>query len=309
MFNQLRNSIRKYFGISMREANGVFLLLIILIIVLLSPLVYNQFLYNGYSNYRLDAVKLDSLTDIYEENLRNITNANQEISTVPDTIFPFNPNTISFEQMILLGFDSVISRRITRYRNKSGQFFVKRDLLKIYDFPESLYNDLEEYIDLPDGIPEEQHEQVQTQGWTGNISAKKSTPQMKLNINLADTGQLMILKGIGSILSNRIIKYRDLLGGYSNIDQLNDVYGLRGKALQLIKSVVFIDSLFIPEKIEINFSGWEEMVRHPYINSQLANDILKLRSDKGYLKNIDQLREIPCTNDSILLRIEPYIKF
>ena len=51
------------------------------------------------------------------------------------------------------------------------------------------------------------------------------------------------------------------------------------------------------------------MVRHPYINSQLANDIIKLRSDKGYLKSIDQLLEIPYLNDSILHRVEPYIKF
>ncbi len=311
MFNQLRNSIRKYFGISMREANGVFLLLIILIIVLLSPLLYNQFLYNGYSNYRLDALKLDSLIDIYEENLQNIASANLEKSGVSDTIFQFNPNTVSLEEMILLGFDSVISKRITKYRDKDGKFSVKRDLLKIYDFPEGLYNDLEDYIILPDKIPKEQHEQVQVRAWTGIIREKKSTSttKMKFNINKADTAQLMILKGIGSILSNRIIKYRDLLGGYSNIDQLNDVYGLKGKSLELLKSAVYIDSLFIPEKIEINFSGWEEMVRHPYINSQLANDILKLRSDKGYLKNIDQLREIPFLNDSILQRIEPYIKF
>ena len=132
---------------------------------------------------------------------------------------------------------------------------------------------------------------------------------MKFDINLADTSQLMILYGIGHVLSNRIIKYRELLGGYSNIDQLNDVYGLKGRSLELLKSVVFIDSLFIPEKIEMNFSDWEDMVKHPYINSQLANDILKLRSDKGYLKNIDQLLEIPYMNDSILGRIEPYVKF
>ncbi|MGD9327720.1 MAG: helix-hairpin-helix domain-containing protein [Cyclobacteriaceae bacterium] len=313
MFNQLRNSIRKYFGISTREANGVSALLIILIIVLLSPLVYNRFLINGYTNYRLDSLMLDSLIDIYEKKLKNIMTENQKIPIVPDTIFPFNPNTVSFKEMMLLGFDSAIGRRIMKYRDKNGQFIVKRDLLRIYDFPESLYLDLKDYIILPEEIPKKipkkQYDKVQTQGWTGNISEKVSAPKMKFNINLADSNQLMILKGIGSILSNRIIKYRDLLGGYSNIDQLNDVYGLRGKALELLKSAVFVDSLFIPEKIEINFSGWTEMVRHPYINSQLANDIIKLRSDKGYLKSIDQLLEIPYLNDSILHRVEPYIKF
>ena len=119
----------------------------------------------------------------------------------------------------------------------------------------------------------------------------------------------MEVVGIGHILSNRIIKYRDLLGGFSNIDQLNDVYGLQGKSLENLKSVVYIDSLFIPKKIKINFSDWEEMVKHPYINSRLANDLLDLRSNKGYMNRIDQLRDIPYLSDSILSRIEPYIEF
>lgn len=309
MFSQIRNSIRKYFGISMREANGVFVLFIILIIVLLSPLIYNRFLYNGYSNYRVDSLKLDSLIYIYEKNLKNIPHPISGITTSPDTIYLFNPNTITYEEMILLGFDSGISRRITRFRKRNGRFIVKKDLLKIYDFPESLYHDLVDYILLPEEITTEQADLPQKAMKVENISQERSYKQKKIDINLADTNQLMILKGIGHTLSNRIIKYRDLLGGYSNIDQLDDVYGLRGKTLELLKSVVFIDSLFIPEKIEINFSDWEEMVKHPYIDSQLANDILKLRSEKGYLSNIDQLDDIPYLNDSVLRRLEPYVKF
>jgi DNA uptake protein ComE-like DNA-binding protein len=309
MFNQLRNSIRKYFGISMREANGIFVLLIILIIVLLSPLIYNQFLYSEYSNFRLDSLKLDSLIHIYEEGLKKIPDPAPGIAAFPDTIYPFDPNTISYDEMILFGFDTVISRRITKYRNKNGRFIVKRDLLKIYDFPESFYNDLEDYILLPEEITETRPDHMGKPVMKKNIPESKSIQPRKIDINLADTSQLMILRGIGHILSNRIIKYRDLLGGYSNINQLDDVYGLRGKSLKLLKSVIYIDSLFMPEKIRINFSDWEEMVRHPYINSQLANNLLKLRSDKGYLKNIDQLRDIPYLNDSILRRIEPYIEF
>ena len=310
MFSQLRKSIRKYFGISKREANGVLALFIILIIVLFSPLIYNQFLYTGYSNYRLDSLKLDSLVNIYEENLKKITSSiKKERSVVRDTIFPFNPNTISYEEMILLGFDSVISKRITKYRNKNGRFIVKRDLLKIYDFPEGLYKNLQNYILLPEEITKERHNKTQTSLGAESNRGIKSARQMKFDINLADTNQLKILNGIGTVLSNRIIKYRELLGGYSNIDQLDDVYGLRGKSLEILKSAVFIDSLFVPEKIAINFSNWEEMVKHPYINSQLANDILKMRSEKGYINNIDRLLDIPYLNDSLLWRIEPYIEF
>ncbi len=309
MFNQLRNSIRKYFGISMRETNGILVLIIIMIIILISPLIYNNFMYPEYSNYTLDSLKLDSLIAIFEENLKHTSSRNQKDTVVKDTLFPFNPNTISFDQMILLGFDSILAKRISKYRNNKGQFLIKKDLLKIYDFPDDLYNDIVNYILLPEVIAfKRQIGPGISDSIKNNKNEERALPIL-IDINVADTNQLMEVVGIGHILSNRIIKYRDLLGGFSNIDQLNDVYGLQGKSLENLKSVVYIDSLFTPDKIGINFSDWEEMVRHPYINSRLANDLLDLRSNKGYMNGIDQLRDIPYLNDSILKRIEPYIEF
>jgi DNA uptake protein ComE-like DNA-binding protein len=266
-------------------------------------------MYNRYSNYKIDSLKLDSLIDIYEKNLKHTRSEKQQVTAILDSLFPFNPNTVSFEQMILLGFDSIIARRISKYRNNKGQFIIKKDLLKIYDFPKDLYKDIVDYILLPEMIPEKQQALPHTATMVKSIKTDNKIIHKRIDINVADTNQLIQLNGIGRILSKRIIKYRDLLGGYSNIDQLDDVYGLKGKSLEILKSAVYIDSLFTPEKIEINFSVWEEMVKHPYINSQLANDLLNLRSNKGYLNTIDQLRDIPYLNDSILRRIEPYIEF
>jgi len=309
MFNQLRNSIRRYFGISMREANGILVLIIIMIIILISPLIYNNFMYPEYSNYKLDSLKLDSLIEIFEENLKHTSSMNQEITLAKDTLFPFNPNTISFDQMVILGFDSILAKRISKYRNNKGQFLIKKDLLKIYDFPDDLYNDIVNYILLPEVIALKMQSVSGNSDYVKNNKSEEQALPILIDINVADTNQLMEVVGIGHILSNRIIKYRDLLGGFSNIDQLNDVYGLQGKSLENLKSVVYIDSLFTPKKIKINFSDWEEMVKHPYINSRLANDLLDLRSNKGYMNRIDQLRDIPYLSDSILRRIEPYIEF
>jgi len=266
-------------------------------------------MYHPYSNYKLDSLKLDSLIDIYEKNLKHTPNEKQQVTAIKDSLFPFNPNTISFEQMILLGFDTLIARRIAKYRNNKGRFLIKKDLLKIYDFPKDLYKDIVDYILLPELIAEKHQALPHTATMAKNIKSDNKIIHIRIDINVADTNQLTTISGIGHTLSNRIIKYRDLLGGYSNIDQLADVYGLKGKSLENLKSVVYIDSLFTPEKTEINFSDWEEMVKHPYINSQLANDILDLRSNIGYLNTIDQLRDIPYLNDSILRRIEPYIEF
>ncbi|MEZ4904304.1 MAG: helix-hairpin-helix domain-containing protein [Spirosomataceae bacterium] len=51
------------------------------------------------------------------------------------------------------------------------------------------------------------------------------------DINSADTTQLIRLKGIGSKLAARIIKFRDGLGGFASSAQYTEVYGLDSLAL------------------------------------------------------------------------------
>jgi DNA uptake protein ComE-like DNA-binding protein len=48
----------------------------------------------------------------------------------------------------------------------------------------------------------------------------------KSNLNTASASDLLPINGIGPVLSKRIIKYRDAMGGYTHKDQLYKVYGL-----------------------------------------------------------------------------------
>jgi len=261
----------------------------------------------GYSSYEADSVLLDSLVQLIEREVKsNQTNSNVD-QPILDTAFYFNPNKITFDHMILLGFDSVIAKRIVKYRNNGGRFNVKKDLLRIYDLPETKYAKLEKYIRLPDTLDKSGHHTISSH--VSDSISRQENKILTIDINKADTSELMTIHGIGSILSKRIIKYRDLLGGYSNIDQLNDVYGLKGISLTNIKSIVFIDTLFTPEKIRVNFCDWKELVNHPYIDSRLANDIINLRSTKGFLYDVKDLYDIHYLNDSILNRLSPYFEF
>jgi len=307
MFNQLHNSIRKYFGISRTETNGIFILLILTICIILSPLLYNNLFRGGYTSCLEDSLKLDSILQILLKNQDSLKAAMDPIRK--DTLFFFNPNEITYPQMILLGFDSILAQRVVKFRNSKGRFYVKRDLLKIYGLTEELYTRLADFISLPDTIVQKKRRYDNSRIKAKGPVSDGRTELASLNINVADTNDLKRISGIGSVLSGRIIKYRDLLGGYSNINQLVDVYGLKGRSLENLKSIVYVDSLFIPEKIRINFSEWEELVRHPYINSQMANDIINLRSEKGYLNNMHDLEDISYLNDSVLSQLEPYLEF
>jgi DNA uptake protein ComE-like DNA-binding protein len=270
---------------------------------------YKNIFKGGYSSYNTDSLLLDSLIRIIEDIPVNdrITGNIDQIQE--DTIFSFNPNDITFHQMILLGFDSIIARRIIKYRNSGGKFKVKKDLLRIYDLPEILYAKLKDHISLPDTTEISKFKNQSDLISTMNTISEQKVKMAIFNINDADTFDLMTIPGIGSVLSKRIIKYRDLLGGYSNINQLNDVYGLKGYSLANVKSAVYVDTAFIPERIRINFSEWKEFVQHPYINGRLAKDIVHLRSTKGFIEGIHDLKDIPYLNDSILNCLNPYFEF
>lgn len=308
MFSQLIRSISRYFGISKIEANGLFILLILMILIIFSPLIYRNIINSGgYSSYLQDSVKLDSLLRTMADPIYKLDREEAVYSKVKDTIFFFDPNIVSFDEMIMLQMDTLIAKRIVKYRNKKGRFYQKADLKKIYDFPDELYVKLENYIRLPSGGRVRKNKMP--------IRRKKKvvpeyvSERIKLDLNEADTSDLKLVKGIGEVFSSRIIKYKELLGGYVNIRQLDDVYGLKGISLQNLKEAVFIDTLFIPRKVRINFADWKELVRHPYIDQTLANHIIEIRSKNGFLENVDDLSYLPEEFDSLLIHIEPYLEF
>lgn len=302
-----------FFGISRTEANGMVFLMAIMILMIISPLIYRHIGNQGYSAYKQDIKLLDSLVKQWENTEKESGRDNVNQSNKINSLFHFNPNTVRYPDMILLGIDSVIAARIVKYRNKGGFFYTKKDVLKIYGFPDLLYHDLEEYIDIP--------EQTRPAGERKKSAGVADIPTSEIqrydnldkhfyiNINMADTVQLKKIRGIGSVLSSRIVKYRNMLGGFTNVKQLDEIYGLKGKSLLSLKQSVYIDSSYVPAKIRINFAGWAEFVHHPYIDGNLANILINIREKHGAFKSPEELKVATGMNDSIFNRIIPYFEF
>ena len=101
-----------------------------------------------------------------------------------------------------------------------------------------------------------------------------------LNLNICDSASLEALPGIGPVLSSRIIRYRNLIGGYVSVDQLKEVYGLPEETFDLISARVLADSLAI-RKIRINESDYKQLIRHPYFQKNEVYAILKYRELEG----------------------------
>jgi competence ComEA-like helix-hairpin-helix protein len=228
-------------------------------------------------------------------------------------LFDFNPNLIDETQWESLGLPKYMADRIIKYKQKGGKFKIKRDLLKIYGFPPALYEQLYAHILLPDTIAfnrkfernEKQTEKKEFKPFT----AKKENTIAAFNLNRADTTQFKQLKGIGSALSKRIVKYRDLLGGFISKEQIREVYGLDSTVIHELFQFGYLEENAPFRKLNVNTASVQELDAHPYISPKIANIIVTYRQQHGKYTSIENLYNIRVLDKATLEKLTPYLSF
>lgn len=144
----------------------------------------------------------------------------------------------------------------------------------------------------------------------GGKFKKPSAGQQKqlLDINSCDSLALVSLPGIGPVLSVRIIKYRNLLGGFARVEQLKEVYGLPEETYELLKGRLTADSSGI-RKTNINSAAYKELSRIPYLDKYEVTAILKYRELTGRIKSVEELKENKILTLEKADKVEPYLDF
>lgn len=307
--SRLKYLIRNYFGFSQIETNGFIILALLMMLFLFTPSLTGLFLQQSVKINSAEQKKLDSLLSMLlvspNETLLLKSKEMSFASADPaeQVLFSFDPNTLSFEAAIQLGIPQKIARNVMKYRAKGGKFRVKKDLKKIYGFPEGLYAQLEPFIDLPDSQVKEQKKQ---DGYVKRSDA--NTKSLVFNLNTADTLTLQKVKGIGSVLSRRIVNYREKLGGFTDLKQLNEVFGLRPETVEAV-SICHQGALEVYRKIKINEANEKELSKHPYIGYKLAKTIIKYKIEHGNYQSAKDLSKIKSIDQELIDKLAQYLMF
>jgi competence protein ComEA len=292
--------IKGYFGFSQKEASGFIILSALIIITLFAPSIYNK-ITSPINNSRLsDKKTLESLIAEIEEAKQTRTKTSDSSGFKPErvTFFRFDPNTAGLSDLRKLGIQQYLAERIIKYRDKGGRFKIKSDLKKIYGVREDQFEKLQPFIQLPDAI-----EKSEQKNNVRNLTLRT------FDINKADTLQLNKLKGIASVMSARIIKYRDKLGGFVNKAQLSEVYSISPLAIEELEKNTFIEKNFIPAKLNINTSTTELLSAYPYIGKKLATIIVNYRSQHGKFNGPEDMKQIISISPEQIEKLRPYLSF
>ncbi len=134
----------------------------------------------------------------------------------------------------------------------------------------------------------------------------ENSPIISINLNTNDTSDWKKLRGIGPVYSNRIIKYKNLLGGYVAKEQLLEVYGIKHELYMLIIDQIFIDTNAIIKQMDINRAAYGTLLRHPYISKKMVHDIVNYRKEHLFT-TVKEIKNITFITDSLYLKLEPYL--
>lgn len=138
-----------------------------------------------------------------------------------------------------------------------------------------------------------------------------SLPKMKkgetIELNSADSNQLKTIPGIGSTFAKRIVNYRESLGGYANLEQLNEVWGLDTYLFSTIVPYLTIDPQY--DSLYINLDSFEKLLHHPYLNYKQVTVIIDIRTRKGTIKSLNRLKLLEEFKKEDIQRLTPYANF
>jgi DNA uptake protein ComE-like DNA-binding protein len=132
---------------------------------------------------------------------------------------------------------------------------------------------------------------------------------MVLDINEADSVDLERLPAIGEKLSSRIVRYRDRLGGFLQLSQLKEVYGLSDSAYQIIFPMLKIEKDFKPKQIDINKADYTDLRKHPYTNTSFIKLVLAYRKVHGNFSNQVDLQKVEQLDKLVLDKLAPYLSY
>lgn len=294
------SQLKKHLQFSKQEQKAILVLLIILLLLMGVNLVPWPF--DGPKQpafHHLDSImQLHQKAQKEQEQMRmqkfDVTNPDASVLAEKFNPFPFNPNMLPEEDWKRMGLSDHQIRNIKNYEKKGGKFFRKQDLKKIYTISEAEYQLLEPFIEIPE--PSRARIARTSESKTPpNHSVSVSVEAKQINaiieLNQADSAQLLSLPGIGPWFAHRILQYRKLLGGFVDKGQLLQVYGMDSARAEGIYGHIQIDSSLI-RKIKINQDDFRTLVKHPYMSFELTKAIVNYRERKGQIKNFEKVQEL-----------------
>ena len=300
---------KDFFYFSLSERRAIYVLLV-LIAVLVVAIVWTPAPEVQSVNVVAEADSL-VLSQKYNEERKSFTKKERIQEEVSIVLTPFDPNLADSIEFLRLGLPSYVIKNVIKYRQKGGRFSTPESFARIYGLTEAKFKELQPYIYISEEFIKKPNrkksaqERSKREEKVDSLQKPFKYPEGTLvDVNTADTTELKKIPGIGGGIARRIVAYRNRLGGFYTLYQLNEVEFVTADLLKWFK--LEGDSV---RKLPINRVGLDKLRAHPYINFYQAKVIVEYRRKKGEITSLSQLALYEEFTEKDLKRLSAYISF
>ena len=274
--------LKSHFWYTKNQRNGILLLLGIIIIL--------QFLYYNINFRDTGLVSFNQAEiSVFQHQIDSL-----KLASIEDRefkIYPFNPNFISDYKGYQLGMKTKEIDRLLAYRKKRLFVNSAKEFQTITKVSDSLLQKISPYFKFPEWVQKKNKEKKERLTFTTktkmNISDISST-----DINEATQYDFSLINGVDEYLSERIIKYRSKLQGFSIPEQLFEVWDLEKEVGTKILQTFSIQKKPTIIKTNINTASFKEILSNPYIDYELCIKIFDFKDEVAELQSISEIKNI-----------------
>lgn len=262
---------KSHFRYTRDQRNGTFYLILLIIVC--------QLTYYFWSN-RTEKEPLAIDVELFSRFQKEHDSLMNQRS-VQKSSYRINPNYINDFRGYELGMSLREIDRLLEFRKSGAYINTEVDFQKITGVSDSLMKKLRPHLKFTN--------------FSKKSKRKKRTVVssiVKKDINKASKEDFQQVNGVGEVLSNRIVKYRDLLQGFSVKEQLQEVYNLKPEVVREIWNYFDIQSTPKIVLLNVNTASFKELLSVAYIDYELTKKILEYRDEVAEIQELSELLKI-----------------
>jgi competence protein ComEA len=278
--------------ISKRKKRGVFALIFLIGVIILLPRIYGW--YNEYNPIVVSVEELNrGVSELESKQFYSPRKKQYKKKRKYNTPSSrFNPNDYKQENWMALGLSEKQANVVLKFTSRG--IYNNDQLKQIFVIDEELFELIKDSTFYP------------KKEWKNENKNDVQLPKQQIDINTATKEELLTLYGIGEYFSNKIIDYKNRLGGYTSKEQLLEIYNFDEEKLEKISDRIVVKTNNV-KRININTCIADDLAKHPYIRWNVANSIVKMRTKHQQYTDWNQLLESELIDKVLLEKIKPYL--
>ena len=226
-----------------------------------------------------------------------------------DSLFVFDPNTVTYEELLLLGFDKRTAVGIVKYRTAGKVFGIAEELALCYGVTDSMFARVRPYIKIGSRYAtkpsvRKNYDSVRKNSHPARFSPR---PFEKFAIDTVGVEYLRLI-GFSTRQAEALIEYRKRGGGIFSMNELRDCYAVSEEMADSLSHFIIL-SVRDPFEglIEINSADSATLRKVRGIGAKTVVAVMQYRKLLGGFARKEQIAELKCVTEENFLKISEQI--